>query len=72
MVIRKVSIGPDYKNAMHYQVGQSVCGGGFEILSITEHDDRIVINIINEKEEVYTWKSFTHTVPISIEHNIDF
>lgn len=72
MVIRKVSIGPDYKNAMHYTVGQTVCGGSYKILSIVQNDDRILIKIVNEKEEVYTWKSFTATVPVSIEHLIDF
>lgn len=72
MLIRKVSIGPDYKNAMHYSVGQSVLNGNYEILSISEVDDRIIIKIINKDNEVYTWKSFTWSVPISIEHNIDF
>lgn len=72
MVIRKVSIGPDYKNAMHYQVGQSVCGGSFTILSIQEVNERVTILIVNDNDEVYTWKSFTSSIPISIEHNIDF
>jgi hypothetical protein len=71
VVIRKVSIGPDYKNAMHYQIGQTVVGN-YKILSITHEDERILINVVNDKDEVYIWKSFTSTVPISIEHNIDF
>ena len=72
MLIRKVSIGPDYKNAMHYTVGQTVLNDSYEILSITEEEDRIVIKIVNKDSEVYTWKSFTSSVPISIEHNINF
>jgi hypothetical protein len=71
VVIRKVSIGPDYKNAMHYQIGQNVVGS-YKILSIVHEDERILINVVNDKDEVYIWKSFTSAVPISIEHNIDF
>ena len=46
-VIRKISIGSDYKNdAMHYSVGQQVYGG-HEITHIlhTEQDDSYNIHI---------------------------
>jgi len=33
MDVRKISIGADYKNAMHYVVGQKVLGDTNEILS---------------------------------------
>ena len=75
MDIRKISIGPDYKNsAMHYIVGQHVLNETHEIhlIKYNESKDSIKIYIINEKKEVILWKEFTSTMPISIEYNINF
>lgn len=75
MDIRKISIGPDYKNsAMHYIVGQRILGDSHEIhvIKYNESKDSIRIYIINEKKEVILWKEFTSTMPISIEYNINF
>jgi hypothetical protein len=72
-LIRKISVGPDYKNAMHFIVGQDVLGNSHRISSITINDNGdYLIHIKNDLEEVVLWKTFTFTVPISIEHNIDF
>jgi hypothetical protein len=74
MDIRKISVGPDYKNgAMHYIVGQKVLNETQEI-HLIKYDDvkkSIKIYIINEKDEVVLWKEFNDTVPISIEYNIN-
>lgn len=75
MDIRKISIGPDYKNgAMHYIVGQKILGDSNEIHLIKYNEEKksIQIYIINQKKEVVLWKEFTFTIPISIEFNIDF
>jgi len=75
MDIRKISIGPDYKNgAMHYLVGQKVLGDSNEIHLIKQvvEDNSILIYIINEKKEIVLWKQFNRTIPISIEFNINF
>lgn len=75
MDIRKISIGPDYKNgAMHYIVGQSILGDSHEIHHIKrqEKTGNVLIYIINKKEEVVLWKEFNFTIPISIEFNINF
>jgi hypothetical protein len=69
--IRKISVGPDYKNAMHYQLGQTVCKD-HEILSIDKGDDGEIHVLIGKGTDAYFWKSFTNTVPMSIEYNIDF
>lgn len=72
MDIRKVSIGPDYKSgAMHYLVGQSVLNGEYTIHLIRSEQDEIKIWIEREGE-IILWKSFTSTMPISIEYNINF
>lgn len=75
MDIRKISIGPDYKSgAMHYLVGQKILGESntIHLIKYNEDSKSIRIYIINEKQEVFLWKEFTFTVPISIEFNIDF
>ena len=75
MDIRKISIGPDYKNnAMHYIVGQKVLGDSNLIHLIKRDNDTMCIKIyiINTKGEIVLWKEFNQTIPISIEFNIDF
>lgn len=72
--IRKISVGPDYKTSMHYVVGQKVLSEKFEIHKIIrdDHDGRIRVYILNDREEVLLWKAFNFSIPISIEFNIDF
>ncbi len=69
-LIRKISIGQDYKNAMHYTVGQEVYGG-HTIVDIEEVDDKYVISI-EKAGEVKQWKTFNKNMGISVEDNIDF
>ena len=72
MDIRKVSIGPDYKSgAMHYLVGQAVLNGDYHIHLIRLEDGEVKIWIERDAEGIL-WKSFTSTMPISIEYNINF
>lgn len=74
MNIRKISIGPDYKSgAMHYIVGQEVLGGNYSIHLIQNDSESREIKIWIEGEDgIVMWKSFTSTMPISIEYNINF
>jgi hypothetical protein len=73
MDVRKISIGADYKNAMHYVVGQKVLGDTNEIHLIRrDQSGAIRIYIVNKKQEIVLWKEFNDTIPISIEFNIDF
>jgi len=72
MDIRKISIGADYKSgAMHYIVGQDVLGGAYVIHLIqgTETSYKIWIQ---KGDEIYLWKEFLSTLPISLEFNINF
>jgi hypothetical protein len=39
MDIRKISVGANYKEAMHYIVGQPVIGGEYEIHLIKFHEE---------------------------------
>lgn len=74
MNIRKISIGPDYKSgAMHYIVGQEVLGGNYSIHLIQNDSESREIKIWIEGEDgIVMWKSFTSTMPISVEYNINF
>ena len=69
-IIRKISIGSDYKNdAMHYAVGQEVYGG-HTIVDILNEDDSYNI-YIQKKDEVLPWKSFNSNMAISIEYDLE-
>lgn len=72
--IRKVSIGPDYKSgAMHYIVGQQVLGGKYAIhlIKYVKSTSSIII-YIEKEQEIFMWKEFSSSVPVSIEYNINF
>ena len=72
-LIRKISIGTDYKNeAMHYSVGQQVYGG--HCISDILHDQKDgSYNIYIEKNnEVIPWKKFNSNMAISIEYNLEY
>jgi hypothetical protein len=72
MDIRKISIGADYKSgAMHYIVGQDVLGGSHTIHLIQASEGSYKI-WIQKNDEIYMWKEFLHTLPISLEYNINF
>tara|TARA_R110000782_G_scaffold1419_6_gene5537 strand:- start:5164 stop:5379 length:216 start_codon:yes stop_codon:yes gene_type:complete len=71
MDIRKISVGSDYKSAMHYIVGQSVLNGSYTIHLIQEADNEFKI-WIEKDNEVMMWKSFSYTMPVSVEYNINF
>ena len=70
-LIRKISIGRDYKdNAMHYQIGQEVYGN-HAITNILEKDTDYEI-YIKKNKEVLLWKSFNKNMGISVEYNLDY
>jgi hypothetical protein len=54
-------------------VGQDVLRGNGSIYTILmEADSSISIYILNQDKEIVKWKSFSYSMPISIEYNIDF
>lgn len=72
-LIRKISIGTDYKNdAMHYSVGQQVYGG-HEISSILFEETDASYNIYIKKDnEVLPWKKFNSNMAISVEYDLEY
>ncbi len=70
-LIRKISIGRDYKdNAMHYSIGQQVYGGHI-ISDILEEEDKYSV-YITKNNDILPWKSFNKNMGISIEYNLDY
>jgi len=70
-LIRKISVGRDYKNeAMHYSVGQDVYGGHV-ISDIIEEDDNYKI-LIKKGDEILPWKDFNKNMAIAVEYNLEY
>lgn len=72
MVIRKISIGSDYKNSMNYVVGQKVISEQYSIHEIRQLAEGIEVWVISLENEIVKWKAFNSTMPVSIEYNINF
>jgi hypothetical protein len=70
-IIRKISIGKDYKNdAMHYSVGQEVYGG-HTIVNILEEEDKYSV-YIQKGDNVMPWKDFNKNMGISVEYDLNW
>ncbi len=70
-VIRKISIGADYKNeAMHYAVGQQVYGGHI-ISNILEPEQGEYMIYIEKDNEVLPWKKFNSNMAIAVEFDLE-
>ena len=70
-VIRKFTVGKDYKNdAMHYSVGQDVYGG-HTICDILEEENKYSI-YIRKQDVVIPWKDFNKNMAISVEYDLNY
>jgi hypothetical protein len=72
-IIRKISIGADYKNdAMHYSIGQEVYGGHKIAYIIFEDTDGSYNIYIKKNDEVVPWKKFNTNMAISVEYDLKY
>ena len=72
-LIRKISIGTDYKNeAMHYSVGQQVSGGHCICDILFDNKDNSYNIYIKKQDEIIPWKKFNCNMAISIEYNLEY
>ena len=70
-LIRKITVGKDYKNdSMHYSVGQEVYGG-HNIVNIIEEEDKYSI-YIEKNDEVMPWKDFNKNMAVSVEYDLKY
>jgi hypothetical protein len=71
MVIRKISIGPDYKSSMNYAIGQRVFKGEFVISEIRRSGDEFTVWIKNGTGELMAWKTIIG-MPVVVESDLSF
>jgi len=72
-IIRKISIGSDYKNdAMHYSVGQQVYGGHTIANIVLNDNDNSYSIFIKKDDEVLLWKNFNKNMSISVEYDLEY
>jgi hypothetical protein len=72
-VIRKISIGADYKNdAMHYSIAQVVYGGHEISHILFDEGDRSYNIYIKKDDEVMPWKKFNSNMAISVEYDLEY
>ena len=72
-LVRKISIGKDYKNdSMHYSVGQEVYGGHTISHILLEDKDSSYNIFITKNEEILPWKKFNSNMAISIEYELKY
>ena len=72
-VVRKISIGSDYKNdAMHYAVSQQVYGGHTISAILYSEDDNSYSIYIKKKDEIMPWKKFNSNMAISVEYDLEY
>ena len=70
-LIRKITVGKDYKNdSMHYAGGKEVYGG-HTICDIVEDKDKYSI-YIRKNKDVIPWKDFNKNMAVSIEYNLEY
>ena len=72
-VVRKISIGSDYKNdAMHYSVGQNVYGGHTIDCILHAAQSNSYSIYIKKGNEVMPWKKFNSNMAISVEYDLEY
>ena len=70
-LIRKISIGRDYKNdAMHYAVGQEVYGG--HTISDIKDTETTYDIYITKDDEYLPWKSINKNMAVVVEYNLEY
>ena len=72
-IVRKISIGSDYKNdAMHYSVGQQVYGGHTISAILHDNSTNSYSIFIKKQDEVMPWKKFNSNMAISVEYDLEY
>jgi len=72
-IVRKISIGSDYKNdAMHYAVGQYVYGGHTITAILHDQKSNSYSIYIKKEDEVMPWKKFNSNMAISVEYDLEY
>ena len=70
-IIRKITIGTDYKDGMHYFVDQKVTSS-HKIHAIVEDEDCFIIWLENDDKELLMWKKVNKPYSVVVEYNLYF
>ena len=72
-VIRKISIGSDYKNdAMHYSLQQEVYGGHLISDILFDNNDQSYNIYITKNKEILPWKKFNSNMAVAVEYDLKY
>tara|TARA_Y100000389_G_C17424180_1_gene498541 strand:- start:1159 stop:1386 length:228 start_codon:yes stop_codon:yes gene_type:complete len=72
-IIRKISIGSDYKNdAMHYSLGQEVYGGHIICDILNNKNSGEYSIFIKKGDEILPWKKFNNNMAIAVEFDLKY
>ena len=72
--IKKITVGPDIKDGMHYRVDQEISNKENKIVDIKRTEPRtyqIWVRSTDGTQEVKLWREFEY-MPVSIEYNLDY
>jgi len=67
-MIRKISVGVDYKDAMHFTVGQTLRGSTIDTIRQVDANNYEIF--IEKGGETFLWKKVIN-MPVVVEMNID-
>jgi hypothetical protein len=70
-LIRKITLGKDYKDGMHYFVGQNI-SNKYLINAILESEDSFIIWVENTDKELLMWKKVNKPYSVVVEYNLEF
>jgi hypothetical protein len=73
-LIRKISIGDNLREAMHYQVGGSIMNKTKKVVDIIKRDKFFDIYVCDNDDEMVRciWKTFNEGVVSHVEYQTDF
>lgn len=71
MIIRKISVGPNFKDSMNYCVGQYVSTVKSTICDITRQGNEFTIWVKNSEGEKMSWKVISN-MPVVFENDLSF
>lgn len=72
-IVRKISIGENLKDSMHYQVGGFVMNKTKKISDIIKRDKFFDIYVCEDDDNVkYLWKTFSELVVGHVEYETNF
>lgn len=71
--VRKISVGDNLQQALHYQVGGSIMNRTKKIVDIIKRDEFFDIYVCdNDDNAKFIWKSYKESVVSHIEYQTEF